>query len=355
VVPVFAPEEVPIHVDGPHAAPERRKRVTLLEVARHAGVSHQTVSRYLRHNGGLKPATVAKIDAAVLALGYRPDLIARSLRTRRSNRLAIVLPELTWFVPGALRGASAAAHDAGYQIDVVSLEGDEFRRRERVLALLDSERVEGILSLTPLGGMLPDSDPAAGAAVVVVGEYDDKMRSTGVFADGRYAAGLVEHLAGLGHRQFLHVAGAADWASARNRRAVYLRTVQRLGLESYGVVEGDWSVRSGYEAARDLPADAGVTAVFAANDHVAFGVVRGLQDRGLRVPQDVSVVGWDDEQFGRYTSPTLTTVSVDRELLGRQAMESLIADVQGRERPRIPDLPPGRLVLRGSSGPAPGA
>jgi LacI family transcriptional regulator len=234
---------------------------------------------------------------------------------------------------------------------VVSLEGDEARRRERVLTLMDSQRVEGVLSFTPLGNMLPlQSDPTL--PMLVMGEYDDKMRSTGAFADGTFATEIIQHLADLGHRRFLHVAGSPDWMSARNRRTVYLETLERLGLESYGVVGGQWTVQSGYEAARDLPANSGVTAIFAANDSIAFGVVRGLQDRGFSVPQDISVVGWDNEEFARYLSPTLTTVELNLELMGRQAMQQLIARVENREAPVFEGVM-GRLIPRGSSGPAP--
>jgi DNA-binding LacI/PurR family transcriptional regulator len=328
-----------------------RKRVTIMQVAEQAGVSHQTVSRYLRFNGGLKAATVERIEAAIRDLDYRPDLIARSMRTRRTNRIAVVLPELSFFVPSPFRGAAAAAHEAGYQVDVVSLEGDEARRRERVLTLMD-ERVEGVFSLTPLGDVL-SREAQQSVPMLVMGEYDDKMRSTGAFADGAFAADIVQHLADFGHRRFLHVSGSPGWASARNRRSVYLQTIERLGLQSYGVVGGEWSVRAGYDAARDLPANSGVTAVFTANDQIAFGMIRGLQDRGIRVPDDVSVVGWDNDEVGRYLSPTLSTVELNLEVIGRQAMQELIARIEDREPPSFEPQVMGRLIARGSSGPAP--
>lgn len=329
-----------------------KKRATIWEVARAAGVSHQTVSRYLKNEGGLKPATREKIDRAVADLDYRPNLIARSMRTRRSNRIAIVLPELTSFVPvPVLKGASQAARQAGYSTDVVGLEGDAVRRAEGALALLDSQQVDGVLSFTPLS----DTVIAAGdqRSIVIYGEYDDHMHSQGHLADGRPAADIVHHLAELGHRRFLHVAGATDWASALNRRAVYERAVAELGLESHGVVEGDWSIRSGYEAARDLPADSGVTAVLAANDYVAMGVIRGFQDRGLRVPEDVSVFGWDDEEFTRYLQPTMSTVRLDRDTMGRQAMSSLLALINGEPPPKLEIDSTFEIIPRGSSGPAP--
>lgn len=329
-----------------------KKRATIWEVARAAGVSHQTVSRYLRNEGGLRPATREKIDKAVAELDYRPNLIARSMRTRRSNRIAIVLPELTTFVPlPVLKGATAAARAAGYITDVVGLEGDEKRRAQSTLELLDSQQIEGVLSFTPLRGEVIEA--ADHRPIVVYGEYDDRMHSRGDLADGTPAAMIVRHLAELGHRCFLHVAGSDDWASAVNRRQVYEQTIAELGLENYGVIEGDWSVASGYAAARDLPANSGVTAVLAANDYVAMGVIRGFQDRGVRVPEDVSVFGWDDEEFTRYLLPSISTIASDRETIGRQAMTRLIALIRGEPRPTFELARLFTLIPRASSGPPP--
>ncbi|MGW0610689.1 substrate-binding domain-containing protein [Streptomyces sp. NPDC002788] len=336
---------------GEGTGPEK-KRATIWEVARRAGVSHQTVSRYLKNDGGMRPATRARIERAVAELKYRPNLIARSMRTQRSNRITIVLPELSSFVPiPLLRGASAAAHDAGYLTDVIGLEGGKSRRAQTVMSLLDTRQADGVLSLVPLADM-PDGADAGQRPVVVLGEYDDNLHSRGRLADGRPAEQILRHLADQGHRRFLHVAGSREWASARNRRAVYVEAIERLGLESYGVVDGDWSMRSGYEAAQDLPSDSGVTAVLAANDYVAMGVIRGFQDRGWRVPEDVSVFGWDDEEFTRYFSPTISTVHINKEEVGRRAMLSLLALLRGEPAPvaDVDDL--FRIVPRDSSGPA---
>ncbi|WP_323189415.1 LacI family DNA-binding transcriptional regulator [Kitasatospora sp. NBC_00240] len=335
------------------ARPEtRKKRATIWEVARFAGVSHQTVSRYLRNQDSVRPATREKIDKAVEELDYRPNLVARSMRTNRSNRIAIVLPALTNFVPvPVLRGASQVAREAGYSMDVMGLEGDAARRAAEVVALLDGQQVDGVLSLTPLSEAVIAA--AGGRPVLVYGEYDDNLHARGQFADGAPAGDIVRHLAELGHRRFLHVAGSPDWASALNRRAVYEETVAALGLESYGVHEGDWSVSSGYLAAQELPADSGVTAVLAANDFVAMGVIRGFQDRGMDVPGDVSVFGWDNEQFTQYFRPSISTVGFDREALGRRAMASLLALVAGEPQSTSSPSTPFELLSRGSSGPAP--
>ncbi|AMW15668.1 LacI family transcriptional regulator [Streptomyces qaidamensis] len=321
------------------------------EVAQRAGVSHQTVSRFLKNDSGMKPTTRARIERAVAELDYRPNLMARSMRTQRSHRITIVLPELSGFVPiPLLRGASAAAHEAGYMTDVVGLEGGESRRARSVVSLLETRQADGVLSLVPLGD-LAGGQGTGQWPLVVLGEYDDNLQSRGRLADGRPAEEILRHLADQGHRRFLHVAGSQDWASARNRRAVYVEAVERLGLESYGVVDGDWSVRSGYEAARDLPADSGVTAVLAANDYVALGVLRGFQDRGTRVPEEMSVFGWDDEEFTRYFSPSISTVHINKEEVGRQSMLSLLALLRGEPEPKSEVTDLFHLVPRGSSGP----
>ncbi|MGW7352907.1 LacI family DNA-binding transcriptional regulator [Streptomyces sp. NPDC054784] len=343
--------------DGvPARQPLREKPPTIWEVARLAGVSHQTVSRFLRKDAAMRPETARKVAAAVDALGYRPNQAARTMRTRRANRLTALLPGSTdRLSPELLRGAAAEAHEAGYTLDVVSLEGDAAARAARLEALLQPESTDGILAFASLG------ESAGGVTLADVevpfvtdGVYDDNMRSLGAFADASPAAVLVRHLADLGHRRFAHVAGPPEWASARGRRAVYEATVAELGLESCAVVEGDWSTRSGWEAATRVVGGSGATAVVAASDQIAFGVLTGFQSLGLRTPDDVSVCGWDDWEVGRYFRPTLTTVAVDRELQGRHTVRRLLAVLRG-EPPVGPvaaaDL--NRVILRESTGPAP--
>ncbi|MEU0238996.1 LacI family DNA-binding transcriptional regulator [Nocardiopsis sp. NPDC006198] len=328
------------------------RRPTIMEVARLAGVSHQTVSRYLRSEGGLKESTRERVGAAVRELGYRPNLIARSMRTRRTGRLAVLLPGLGSFSPDRmLVGAIAAARAAGFAVEVQSVDGGSGARAERVLELADSGQVEGILSLAPVVHE-GDRMPAGEVPVVVCAGYDDQMRGIGELADGSVVADLVAGLAAVGHRRFLHVSGSLRFASARGRKETFLRTVERLGLESHGVVDGDWSAESGRDAVRSLAEDSGVTAVIAANDVVAAGVVRGALERGWGVPDDLSVTGWDNNPVGAYLSPALTTVDVDRERLGRDAMERLVASVRGTE-PELSDGPLNRIVWRESTGPAP--
>lgn len=327
---------------------ESPRRSTIHQVARLAGVSHQTVSRYLRQDGGMKPETRKKIDSAVQALDYRPNLLARSMRTRRTNRLAVVLPSAHNFPHRLLHAAITTAHGAGYQLEIVSIEGGPKERAERVDELADSGQVEGILSLASLnapranGGQVP---------LVVTGDYDDEMHGLGELADGSAVSEIIEYLAALGHRTFLHVAGPATFASARSRKAVYLGTIARLGLRSYGVTDSGWLPQGGYDAIVSLPSNCGVTAVIAANDALAMGAIRGALSRGWQVPRDLSVFGWDDDEIARFATPSMSTVAVDRETQGREAMLRLVAAVRGEPAPQTPARTINTIVVRESTGP----
>lgn len=324
---------------------------TMLDVARLAGVSHQTVSRYLRFDGGLKPATSERIAAAIKELDYRPNLVARSMRTRRTGRLAVILPGPNAFSPApTVAGAVTAAHEAGYTVEALSVGGGAEARADRVRDLVASGAVEGVLSLAPL----PEDFDVHPVPLVVSPDFDDDMRSIGHRASGAGVAELVEGLAALGHRRFLHVTGDLTFAAARGRRDVFLETVARLGLENAGVVEGDWGAESGAAAVRDL-APGAATAIIAANDIVAGGAIRAALDRGWDTPGTLSVTGWDDHDLGSLLSPRLTTVRMDHRRLGHEAMAMLVAAVRGDapEAPPTEPAPVHRVIWRDSTGPAP--
>lgn len=333
--------------DSGSDTPDRRP--TIMEVARLAGLSHQTVSRYIRFNSGVKPATRAKLDAAIKELNYRPNLVARSMRTRRTGRLAVLVPAIAFNPARMLDGASSTAFEAGYRIDVLGLAGGAEARAERIAELADSGQFEGILSLAPVA---PSSEArfAGSPPIVVSADFDDEMRSIGELADAGPVTKLIEHLVELGHRRFFHVAGDEQFASARARKRTYLETVDRLGLESVGVFDGDWSGESGVAAVRSLDERNLPTAIIAGNDLVAAGVLRGARDRGWDVPADFSVTGWDNDRIGAFLSPSLSTVDVDLERVGSTAMARLISAITGEPEPVSTD-PLTRIIWRESVGP----
>ncbi|TDO52953.1 DNA-binding LacI/PurR family transcriptional regulator [Kribbella sp. VKM Ac-2571] len=323
---------------------------TIHQVASLAGVSHTTVSRYLQDKDSLKPKTRIKVEYAVKTLDYRPNLVARSMRTRHTNRLAIVLASGAHFPGRLLAAASRTAHDAGYQVEIVSVDGGARERSERIDELARSGQVEGILALSPIS---LKGKNAHRVPIVENGTYDDKLHGLAELADASEIREIIEYLVSLGHRRFLHVAGAQNFASARNRKSVYLETIERLGLESVGAVDGDWSAQSGFDAITALPADCRVTAVVAANDVVAMGVIRGALSRGWKVPDDLSVFGWDDEEIGRFATPSLSTVAVDREAQGRAAVHQLLAEIRGEPATRPMPRTINHLIYRESTAPPP--
>lgn len=332
------------------------RRATIWEVAKAAGVSHQTVSRYLRNDSKMRPETVERVGAAVRELGYRPNLTARSMRTRRSGRVAVLLPAVaTYGPPQILSGVMDVAHEHGYTIEAFSVEGGPTERFDRVLELADSGQVEGVLALAPLPPESEHRFPDR-AAIVVSADYDDEFRGVGELADGSPVADLVERLAELGHRRFLHVTGALDFASARGRRDVFVATIERLGLGPALVHESDWSAEGGRAAVLALPERDHPTAVIAASDMGAAGVVLGARERGWTIPGDLSVTGWDNNPLGAYLQPTLTTVHVDHRKLGRAAMARLVARLRpdaatGPGAGAAEDGPLNTIIWRESTGP----
>jgi DNA-binding LacI/PurR family transcriptional regulator len=325
-------------------------RATIWQVAAAAGVSHQTVSRYLRADTGMKPQTQEKVRAAIEELGYRPNLSARSMRTRRTQRIGVLLPSDSSFQAPALSGAIDIATAEGYALEVFSVDGDTQANFERVLEIADSGQVDGVLALVPLPPETEHSYPGR-AAIVASADYDENARSAGALAEGAPIAELMEGLHRLGHRRFLHVTGDQTFASGRNRRAVFLETAERLRLGPPQLHTGIWTAESGREAIMALPEVDHPTAVIAGSDTIAAGVINGARERGWRVPEDLSVTGWDNQFLGAHLQPTLTTVKDDRRQLGRNAMSRLIASLRAEPLPEEKAI--STVIWRGSTGPAP--
>ncbi|MFE5309374.1 LacI family DNA-binding transcriptional regulator [Isoptericola sp. NPDC056573] len=332
---------------------------TSRDVARLAGVSQATVSYALTGRGTISAATRERVLQVAESVGYRPNLAARSMRTRRSGRLAVVTGATLDHQLRVLTGAGEVAEAEGYVMETHTIDGTVEQRTTRVHELAASRQYEGVLALVPV---LPEvlSDPSAPAddATPVVAEaaFDEQMRSLGELADAGTVEVFVAALVAAGFRRFVHVGGPDHYASARARRDVYLASVARAAADpatsdvvSLGVLGGSWSGDDARRAVAGLPADAPPLAVIAANDHLAAGVVRGAAERGWSVPGDLVVTGWDDVEMGSLMMPSLTTVAVDFPEAGRTAMRRLVATVRGEPRPG-PGAPIHRIVWRESTG-----
>lgn len=300
------------------------RRPTMHDVARLAGVSHQTVSRYLRGDETVRPSIGERIATAVAQLGYRPNLAARAMRTRRSGHLGVVLP--LGGATGSLRmlaGAREEAEHAGYQLDAIMLDVAGADQRQRILGFVEAGIFDGVVSLVELPepqGEVVRPEPR----LVVTGDYDSEMRTMGDIASAEALREMMTRLHAAGHRHVLHLAGSSAWASARSRREVYLAMVRELGLVDHGVVETGWSPDVARQAVLDLPAGSPVTAVIAAEDTLAAAAVRAAATRGWRVPDDLVVTGWDNHTVGAQMLPSLTTVEPDYAAVGRRAVRRLL-------------------------------
>jgi DNA-binding LacI/PurR family transcriptional regulator len=232
----------------------------------------------------------------------------------------------------------------------ITLAGSTDERSIRMLELAEAGLFEGLLALTPLVSQRK-AQIASRVPVVVGAEYDDEMRGIGDLADASPVAEIIETLAQQGHRTFLHLAGDRTHTTVRSREQAYLETIERLGLESIGVLGGDWLGQTARRAVLDLPGNTPVTAIIAANDELAAAAISAAIERGWRVPEDISVAGWDNNPLGQWLPPTLTTVKVDYEELGRRSMAKLLAVMRDEAEPAY-SAPVAAVLWRHSTGTA---
>jgi LacI family transcriptional regulator, galactose operon repressor len=335
-----------------------RVRPTIYDVARLAGVSTATVSRALNGTAQIAPATREAIDAAVAQLGYRPNSIARSLVTKSTQTIALLLPDISNpFYAALVSGIQeyALAHD--HTMLLCTTEGDP-EREEQYLQLLRDKQVDGAL----VDGLVLPSDRIArfvrdGFPIVCLDRDIDSSAIPLVQVDNRLGGRLAtEHLLGLGHRRIAHVTGAPALHISEDRLAGYQEALRDDGIDPHpSLVEpGTFTEDGGHRAAKALlRRDPHVTAIFAANDLSAVGALNALAELRRRVPEDVSVVGFDDLRLASYTSPPLTTVRQPAEGIARLATELLIGLTRGEEVGQMRHVLPPTLVARASTGRAP--
>jgi DNA-binding LacI/PurR family transcriptional regulator len=324
----------------------------MADVAARAGVSHQTVSRVLNDSSLVKADTRDRVLAAVEELGYRRNSAARMLATNRSGRIGMISGHLGFHGPSSIAVAvQEAGHAAGYELSLVGL--SEFSAddlRDAVERLLDQAVEALVVAVAHRDALVLARSLEVDIPVVVVqGVTAGEPMAAGIDQE---AGGLLatNHLLDLGHRQVAHVTGPLDWVEAGQRRAGWLRAHESRGLRSGRELHGDWSAQSGYDAGMAIADDDEVTAVVAANDAMALGLMRALHERGRRVPEHVSVVGFDDVPESEFYWPALTTVRQAFSLLGRCAVDLTLRSLAGEEQPAA-DLVQPDLVVRASTGP----
>ncbi len=323
----------------------------MTDVARRAGVSHQTVSRVINAQPNVAGPTRERVLAAISELGYRRNAQARALVTQRTQTIGVVTRDTTLYGPAStLLAIELAARAAGYRVSIASARLRDPGSIAEAVDELVAAAVDGLV-VVAVGDALPASvDGITGRTPVVVVGAEVAGHSS-VRVDQEAGAALAtEHLLGLGHRSVHLVTGPLDTLDARGRVDGWRSVLRRAGAPVPEPVVGDWSARSGHRAAEQLlAAGPDVSAVLVSNDQMALGLLRALHERGLSVPDDVSVVGFDDIPEAEFFTPPLTTVRQHFTEVGRQALAALLAAVdEPADQPVVSVIEP-TLVVRAST------
>jgi DNA-binding LacI/PurR family transcriptional regulator len=332
----------------------KRKVAVMADVATLAGVSYQTVWRVLHDSPNVHEETRARVTAAVRQLDYRPNTMARALVTGRSKALGVVSFDTTLYGPAStLFGIQNAAYEAGYSVSISSLRA---LNRDTVLAAIQQLRdqgVDGVAVIAPLrGGVDALRHVRSDFAVVAVEAGPDSSIPVAMVDQKAGATAATEHLLSLGHKTVWHLAGLPDWKEAEDRIEGWKNALKAAGARVPALLRGDWTARSGYEAAQSLLQIEGLTAVFVSNDQMALGLLRRLHEVGRKVPGELSVVGFDDIPEAAYFTPPLTTVRQDFAELGRRCLHVLLDRIAGNAAPVCVVVPP-ELIVRASTARVP--
>lgn len=339
---------------------DARRAVTMEDVAREAGVSRQTVSRAINDKGEISPETRARILRVVRDLGYRPNSVARGLKTMRTSTIGLVVPDIANpFFAEVARGAADVAHGNDYGVLLCNT-NENSEREWAALRMLESHLVDGVVLVS---SRLPEERLREVVArwrplVTVNRRCPPDMEGTGsvLVREAEAAEAAVRHLHARGHSQIGFLAGSPMAHSSRERRKGYFRALAALGQPQ---VE-DWcvdcqpTIEGGVAAARRLLKTVpDINALLTYNDLVALGAKRACSELGRRVPEDCALIGWDDIVFASHVSPALTTMRMPKHEIGRQAMAVLLRlmDASGEAFEELPNTVwlEAELVLRESA------
>jgi DNA-binding LacI/PurR family transcriptional regulator len=325
------------------------------DVAKLAGVSAQTVSRVSNGFPGVLEETRQQVLAAMRELGYRPNSAARALKRGEFRTIGVILFNLS--STGNMRTLEAVASSAageGYAttlLPVTAPTQDGVRGAFTRLGELAVDGVVMIMEVHLLDAMTVALPPTAPVVVVDSDAGDQYCVVDTDQASGARAA--VEHLLGLGHGTVWHIAGPRESFAAERRVGAWRTALESAGREVPQLLRGDWSAESGYEAGLRIAAEPGCTAVFVANDQMALGVLRALSEQGRRVPEDVSVVGFDDIPEAASFMPPLTTIHQDFAEVGRRCVDGVLRQIRNDVPEKGTTLVPTSLVVRRSTAPPP--
>lgn len=303
-----------------------KRNPSMFDVAELSGVSHQTVSRVLNNHENVSEKTRSKVINAMEELGYRPNLVARALVTGKTATIGVLSHDTTLFGPAStLHAVQSAARGKGYKTTIFSLKGED---RDSIVAgirELLNDGVDGIVIIAPqIQGTKEVSDVIGNFPAVLV-ENESSASLPSVNVDQIYGAyEITKHLISLGHKKIAHISGPKEWYETEQRIRGFKKAMTENKLEVTQLWEGDWSAQSGYQAASQIIKNKKITAIFAGNDAMALGSLKAISEAGLSVPQDISLVGFDDLPESQFLTPSLTTARQDFHEVGEQALAILL-------------------------------
>lgn len=324
---------------------------SIADVAREAGVSAQTVSRVSNGLSNVEEGTRKKVEQAMQSLGYRPNRAARALKSGQFKSIGIIMFSLSSF--GNMKTLDAivsAASEADYSISLIPMPDPSSSKFPAAYSRLREQQVDGVIII--FDALLADqtdiSVPKDLPTVVIDSSPNSKYIMVDTDQEGG-AAQATAHLLGLGHANVWHIGGPESSFSAAHRAQSWSTTLRGAGIEPPEVIHGDWTTESGYRIGRELAENPDVTAIFAANDQMALGAMRALHERGRRIPEDVSIVGFDDLDESPSFWPPLTTIHQNFQEVGKLCLEALLQLISGTSEPAAAQIVSTHLVVRKST------
>lgn len=328
------------------------RRVTLNDVAALSGVSYQTVSRVINNHPHVAESTRHRVLRAIEELDYHPNRVARTLAARRSNTLAVVTFGMSYHGPAQMMiHIERAARSAGY--DLIFSNITDMSQIDNALQQLSGWQVDGLLVIAPVAGCDHAAMCAISGVPIVEIDTQPNVQSPSVVVDQYLGSQLAtQHLIDLGHIHVCEIRGPLEWYGAAARHQAWEDTLHQAELHPGLSIEGDWTAESGYLAVEELlDRKIDFTALVIANDQMALGAMRALRQKGMHIPQDISVVGFDNMPESAFFEPPLTTIHQDFDALGKQGIEYLLEQIHAANAPTEQRLIQPYLVHRESTAP----
>lgn len=329
---------------------DKGKAPNIRDVARLAGVSHQTVSRVLNDHPSIRASTKQRVLEVMNDLQYRPNRAARALVTSRSRTIGVLASQRSHYGPSSIiQSIESAAQDAGYMVSTANITATDEESIVTALDHLNAQAIEGLVIIAPQVRVFRAISNLDLRVPFVT--MNDATGEHAIAVDQVAGARLAtRHLIELGHRNIYHLAGPQDWIEAEARMRGFLEEMNDQDVPTTAPILGDWSADFGYRAGRELMRVRDFTAIFSSNDQMALGLMHAIRDAGADVPRDVSIVGFDDIPEAAHFWPPLTTVRQDFAELGRRCVAQLLGTMGDSADAYTARIQP-QLLVRSSTAP----